>query len=44
MDLQIIGNTVLVATIATVMAVAFGFLLAWTLSRTDVPGRRSSSE
>ena len=40
LDLQIIGNTVLVASIATVMAVAFGFLLAWTLSRTDVPGRR----
>ena len=40
LDLHIVGNTVLVASLATIMAVSFGFLLAWILSRTDVPGRR----
>ncbi len=39
-DLGIVRNTVLVAFLATAMAVGFGFVLAWILSRTDVPGRR----
>jgi len=39
-DLGIMRNTALVAGLATAMAVTFGFLLAWILSRTDVPGRR----
>ena len=36
---RIIGNTLLVASIATVLAVAFGFVQAWILTRTDIPGR-----
>ena len=36
---HIFGNTLLVAGIATVMAVVFGFGMAWILSRTNVPGR-----
>ena len=38
-ELAIMRNTALVASLATAMAVSFGFLLAWILSRTDVPGR-----
>jgi iron(III) transport system permease protein len=38
-DWRIIGNTALVACLATVMAVVIGFLLAWTLTRTRIPGR-----
>lgn len=38
-DLGVMRNTVVVAGLATVMAVFFGFVLAWILSRTDVPGR-----
>jgi iron(III) transport system permease protein len=38
-DLHIIADTATVAVIATVMAVFFGFVLAWILTRTSVPGR-----
>src|SRR5215467_4809708 len=38
---QILVNTVLVSLAATVMAMVFGFVMAWILSRTDVPGRRT---
>lgn len=38
-DLNIIGNTLLVAGVATVIAVAIGFVLAWILTRTNIPGR-----
>jgi iron(III) transport system permease protein len=36
---RIFGNTVLVAVVATVMAIVVGFVMAWILSRTNVPGR-----
>ena len=36
---HIFGNTVTVAVAATVMAVLFGFVMGWILSRTNVPGR-----
>jgi len=36
---HIFGNTVLVAVVATAMAMVFGFVMAWILSRTNVPGR-----
>jgi iron(III) transport system permease protein len=36
---HIFGNTLLVAGVATVLAVGFGFAMAWILSRTNVPGR-----
>jgi iron(III) transport system permease protein len=36
---HIFGNTVLVAVIATLLALAFGFVMGWILSRTNVPGR-----
>ena len=36
---HIFGNTLLVAAIATVFAVLFGFTMGWILSRTNVPGR-----
>ncbi len=39
-DWHIIANTAFVACIATVMAVVIGFLAAWTLTRTKLPGRR----
>jgi iron(III) transport system permease protein len=38
-DWHVLANTAFVACIATVMAVAIGFLAAWTLTRTQVPGR-----
>ena len=38
-DAKILGNTALVACLATVMAVGFGFTLAWILTRTQIPGR-----
>jgi iron(III) transport system permease protein len=38
-DARILGNTALVAGLATVMAVVFGFTLAWILTRTAIPGR-----
>jgi iron(III) transport system permease protein len=39
-DLHVIGNTFMVAILATFMAIVIGFLLAWILSRTNIPGRR----
>ncbi|HJR04538.1 MAG TPA: iron ABC transporter permease [Methylomirabilota bacterium] len=36
---HIFANTVTVAVAATLMAVVFGFIMAWILSRTNVPGR-----
>src|SRR4051794_26937481 len=38
-DSRILTNTAFVACIATVMAVVLGFLIAWTLTRTRLPGR-----
>ena len=38
-DSRIITNTAFVACVATVMAVVLGFLIAWTLTRTRLPGR-----
>lgn len=38
-DSRVIGNTAFVACLATVMAVVLGFLIAWTLTRTRLPGR-----
>src|SRR5437868_12384943 len=37
---QIVLNTLTVSLAATVMALVFGFLMAWILTRTNVPGRR----
>src|SRR5437763_15080175 len=37
---QIILNTLTVSLAATVMALVFAFLMAWILTRTNVPGRR----
>ncbi|MBS0240558.1 MAG: hypothetical protein JSS20_00180, partial [Proteobacteria bacterium] len=37
---QILINTLVVSVAATVMAVVLGFLMAWMLTRTNVPGRR----
>jgi iron(III) transport system permease protein len=36
---HIFGNTVTVAVAATAMAVVFGFVMGWILTRTNVPGR-----
>ena len=38
-DWHVIANTAFVACLATVMAVAIGFLAAWALTRTKLPGR-----
>ena len=38
---SILGNTVAVSLAATAMAIIFGFVTAWILSRTDVPCRRT---
>ena len=38
---QILLNTLTVSFAATVMALVFGFVMAWILARTNVPGRRS---
>src|ERR1700704_2625744 len=38
---EILLNTVLVSLAATVMALVIGFVMAWILSRTNVPGRRT---
>ena len=38
-DLHVITNTVIIAVVATVMAILIGFTLAWILTRTNVPGR-----
>jgi iron(III) transport system permease protein len=37
---QILLNTLTVSFAATVMALVFGFVMAWILARTNVPGRR----
>ncbi|HEY4909436.1 MAG TPA: iron ABC transporter permease, partial [Methylomirabilota bacterium] len=37
----IFGNTLLVASVATVLAVVVGFAMGWILTRTNVPGRAS---
>ena len=37
---QILLNTLTVSLAATVMALVFGFVMAWILTRTNVPGRR----
>jgi iron(III) transport system permease protein len=37
---QILLNTLTVSVAATVMALAFGFVMAWILTRTNVPGRQ----
>ena len=36
---HIFGNTLLVAGVATVLAIVVGFAMGWILSRTNVPGR-----
>ena len=36
---HIFWNTVLVAVVATALAIVFGFVMGWILSRTNVPGR-----
>jgi iron(III) transport system permease protein len=38
-DTQVLWNTAFVAGLATVMAIGFGLLLAWILTRTAIPGR-----
>jgi iron(III) transport system permease protein len=38
-DLNVLVNTVAIAVMATVMAILIGFVLAWILTRTNVPGR-----
>jgi len=38
---HIFWNTIMVAVVATVMAMVFGFTMAWILSRTNVPGREA---
>ncbi len=38
-DWHVLANTAFVACCATVLAVAIGFLAAWTLTRTKLPGR-----
>src|ERR1700761_1682538 len=38
-DIGVLVNTLLVAFGATVMAVVIGFVLAWILTRTNIPGR-----
>lgn len=38
---QILLNTLTVSIAATVMALVFGFVMAWILARTNVPGRRT---
>jgi iron(III) transport system permease protein len=38
---QILLNTLTVSAAATVMALVFGFVMAWILTRTNVPGRHT---
>ncbi len=38
-DINVLVNTVIIAVMATVMAILIGFALAWILTRTNVPGR-----
>jgi iron(III) transport system permease protein len=39
LDWRIIGNTLKVALFATSISVTVGFILAWILTRTEIPGR-----
>jgi iron(III) transport system permease protein len=39
-DSRALTNTLFVSCMATVLAVLFGFLQAWILTRTNIPGRR----
>src|SRR5207253_9113245 len=41
---HIFGNTLLVASMATVLAVLVGFAMGWILTRTNVPGRAAFDE
>src|SRR3954468_14646928 len=38
-DINVLFNTVIIAVMATIMAILIGFTLAWILTRTNVPGR-----
>src|SRR5215475_14117674 len=38
-DINVLFNTVIIAVVATIMAILIGFTLAWILTRTSVPGR-----
>src|SRR5262249_46564415 len=38
-DIRVLWNTLIIAVMATAMAIVIGFTLAWILTRTDVPGR-----
>jgi iron(III) transport system permease protein len=38
-DITVLWNTLIIAVMATVMAILIGFTLAWILTRTNVPGR-----
>lgn len=38
-DINVLWNTLIIAVMATVMAILIGFTLAWILTRTNVPGR-----
>src|SRR5882672_5471641 len=38
-DINVLWNTLIIAVMATVMAILIGFILAWILTRTNVPGR-----
>jgi iron(III) transport system permease protein len=38
-DINVLVNTVVIAVMATAMAIVIGFTLAWILTRTNVPGR-----
>ncbi|MBV8169499.1 MAG: iron ABC transporter permease, partial [Alphaproteobacteria bacterium] len=38
-DINVLWNTVIIAVMATVMAIMIGFTLAWILTRTNVPAR-----
>jgi iron(III) transport system permease protein len=38
-DFKTVWNTLIIAVMATVMAILIGFTLAWILTRTNVPGR-----
>lgn len=38
-DIRVLWNTLIIAVLATAMAILIGFTLAWILTRTNVPGR-----
>ena len=39
-DINVLWNTLIIAVVATVMAILIGFTLAWILTRTNVAGRQ----